>query len=42
LSWVGDEVRVAFIYEAETLTRAVKVYGAAVTAYPGKLVASVG
>ncbi len=36
-----DEVRVAFMYEAETLTRAMKVLGAAVNAYPGKL-ATVG
>ncbi len=33
-----DEVRVAFMYKAETLTRAMKVLGAAVNAYPGKLV----
>ncbi len=32
-----DEVRVAFMYEAGTLTRAMKILGAAVAAYPGKL-----
>jgi aspartate aminotransferase len=32
-----DEVRIAFMYEAETLRRAMKVLGAAVNAYPGKL-----
>jgi aspartate aminotransferase len=37
-----DEVRVAFMYDAETLTRAMKVLGAAVNAYPGKLVAAGG
>jgi len=33
----GDEVRVAFMHEAETLTRAMKVLGAAVNAYPWKM-----
>jgi len=37
-----DEVRVAFMYEDETLTRAMRVLGAAVNAYPGKLVAAGG
>jgi len=37
-----DEVRIAFMYEAATLTRAMKVLGAAVNAYPGKLVAAGG
>jgi aspartate aminotransferase len=36
-----DEVRIAFMYDAETLTRAIKILGAAVNAYPGKL-ATVG
>ncbi len=35
-----DEVRVAFMYDAATLTRAMKVLGAAVNAYPGKLTAA--
>jgi aspartate aminotransferase len=33
-----DEVRIAFMYDAGTLARAVKLLGAAVAAYPGKLV----
>ena len=32
-----DEVRIAFMYDAETLSRAVKLLGAAVAAYPGRL-----
>ena len=32
-----DEVRIAFMYEGETLSRAMRVLGAAVNAYPGKL-----
>ena len=32
-----DEVRIAFMYEAATLGRAMKVLGAAVNAFPGKL-----
>jgi len=35
-----DEVRIAFMYDADTLTRAIKILGAAVNAYPGKLVAA--
>jgi aspartate aminotransferase len=34
----GDEVRIAFMYDAETLTRAMTILDAAVTAYPGRLV----
>jgi len=33
-----DEVRLAFMYDAETLRRAMRVLGAAVAAYPGRLV----
>ena len=33
-----DEVRVAFMYDAETLSRATRLLGAAVAAYPGRLV----
>ncbi len=33
-----DEVRIAFMYDAETLTRAMTILDAAVTAYPGRLV----
>ena len=33
-----DEVRIAFMYDAETLARAVRLLGAAVAAYPGRLV----
>jgi aspartate aminotransferase len=32
-----DEVRIAFMYEASTLSRAMKILDAAVAAYPGKL-----
>jgi aspartate aminotransferase len=32
-----DEVRLAFMYDAETLGRAMRILGAAVAAYPGKL-----
>jgi len=32
-----DEVRLAFMYDAETLKRAMRVLGAAVAAYPGRL-----
>ena len=32
-----DEVRLAFMYDAETLRRAMRVLGAAVAAYPGRL-----
>jgi len=32
-----DEVRVAFMYDAETMTRAMKILDAAVGAYPGRL-----
>ena len=32
-----DEVRVAFMYEANTLARAMQIIGSAVAAYPGKL-----
>jgi aspartate aminotransferase len=35
-----DEVRVAFMYEANTLARAMNILGAAVAAYPGRLVSS--
>jgi hypothetical protein len=37
-----DEVRIAFIYDAATLGRAMRVLGAAVNAFPGKLVAAGG
>jgi aspartate aminotransferase len=33
-----DEVRIAFMYDPETLARAMRLLGAAVAAYPGKLV----
>ncbi|HSO24776.1 MAG TPA: hypothetical protein VLT81_17865, partial [Chondromyces sp.] len=32
-----DEVRIAFMYDAKTLSRAVRLLGAAVAAYPGRL-----
>jgi aspartate aminotransferase len=32
-----DEVRIAFMYDAETLSRAMKILDAAVAAYPGRL-----
>jgi len=32
-----DEVRIAFMYDPDTLTRAMRVVGAAVEAYPGRL-----
>jgi aspartate aminotransferase len=32
-----DEVRIAFMYDAATLSRAMGVLGAAVAAYPGRL-----
>jgi aspartate aminotransferase len=35
-----DEVRIAFMYEADTLRRAMRVLDAAVAAYPGKLVSA--
>jgi aspartate aminotransferase len=35
-----DEVRIAFMYDAETLARAMHVLDAAVAAYPGKLTAT--
>jgi aspartate aminotransferase len=35
-----DEVRIAFMYDAETLTRAMRILDAAVAAYPGQLAAS--
>jgi aspartate aminotransferase len=35
-----DEVRVAFMYDAETLSRAMRILEAAVAAYPGRLVAT--
>ena len=35
-----DEVRIAFMYDAATLARAMKILDAAVAAYPGKLVAT--
>lgn len=35
-----DEVRIAFMYDAATLKRAMNILGAAVGAYPGKLVAT--
>jgi len=35
-----DEVRIAFMYDSETLTRAMKILDAAVTAYPGRLEAA--
>ncbi len=34
-----DEVRIAFMYDAETLSRAMKILDAAVVAYPGRLTA---
>lgn len=34
-----DEVRIAFMYDAETMTRAMKILDAAVEVYPGKLTA---
>ena len=34
-----DEVRVAFMYDAETMTRAMKILDAAVEVYPGRLAA---
>jgi len=34
-----DEVRIAFMYDAETMSRAMKILDAAVEAYPGKLAA---
>ena len=34
-----DEVRIAFMYDAETMTRAMKILDAAVEVYPGKLAA---
>lgn len=33
-----DEVRIAFMYDAETLARAMRILDAAVAAYPGRLV----
>ena len=35
-----DEVRVAFMYDADTLKRAMRILGAAVAAYPGRLAAA--
>jgi aspartate aminotransferase len=35
-----DEVRIAFMYDAETLTRAMRILDAAVAAYPGQLATS--
>jgi aspartate aminotransferase len=35
-----DEVRIAFMYDAETLCRAMKILDAAVEVYPGKLAAA--
>ncbi len=35
-----DEVRIAFMYDAVTLRRAMRILGAAVSAYPGRLAAS--
>ena len=35
----GDEIRIAFMYDAPILTRAMKILDAAVKAYPGKLAA---
>ncbi|MGD9253934.1 MAG: pyridoxal phosphate-dependent aminotransferase [Holophagae bacterium] len=35
-----DEVRIAFMYDAETLARAMKILDAAVAAYPGRLAAA--
>jgi len=35
-----DEVRLAFMYDADTLRRALRVLGAAVAAYPGRLAAA--
>jgi aspartate aminotransferase len=32
-----DEVRIAFMYDADTLNRAMKILGAAIGAYPGRL-----
>lgn len=37
-----DEVRIAFMYDAETLSRAMKILDAAVAAYPGRLVTAAG
>jgi aspartate aminotransferase len=37
-----DEVRVAFMYDAETLTRAMAVMEAAVEAYPARVVPALG
>lgn len=38
----GDEIRIAFMYDAPILTRAMKILDAAVKAYPGKLAARAG
>jgi aspartate aminotransferase len=35
-----DELRIAFMYDADTLTRAMRILGAAVAAYPGQLATS--
>jgi hypothetical protein len=35
-----DEVRIAFMYDAETLERAMSILDAAVAAYPGRLAAA--
>jgi aspartate aminotransferase len=35
-----DEVRIAFMYDPETLSRAMQILGASVAAYPGRLVAA--
>jgi aspartate aminotransferase len=37
-----DEVRIAFMYDADTLGRAMRILGAAVAAYPGRLIAAAG
>ena len=36
-----DEVRVAFMYDADTLKRAMRILDAAVAAYPGKVTTAV-
>jgi aspartate aminotransferase len=37
-----DEVRIAFMYDSDTLGRAMRILDAAVTAYPGRQVAATG